>query len=348
MASEPPRYVRVEPGRVYTLPEIGGRPACPHIFEHSDIDALNAALATSRPLLLRGVPGVGKSQLARAAAAALGRGFVATVVDARTEARDLRFTYDAVRRLAKAQLQAVRPLEDETAMAERYFIEPGPLWWAFDWLGAMKQKYRFQHGHEPRDPHALDGVRRPWHPETGFEAVRDGVVVLIDEIDKAEAVVPNGLLEALGDGRFEALGAEGTVRQVGVAPLVMITTNEERTLPKAFLRRCWVHHMEPEEEFDEWLTRRGRAHFPDPSVLSDSILARAAEQLAADRRSLTAKRLAAPGQAEFIDLLEALVKLGRDEVARTGAVTLEAAQGVLLERLGRFVFDKNARQTRSQ
>ena len=68
----------------------------------------------------------------------------------------------------------------------------------------------------------------------------NGCVVLIDEIDKAESDVPNGLLEALGSGRFTPLGQTEAVEVRGEPPLVVITTNEERVLPNAFLRRCLV------------------------------------------------------------------------------------------------------------
>lgn len=68
------------------------------------IDAVDAAIAAQRPLLVRGEPGIGKSQLARAAAKQLGRMFVGRVVDARTESSDLLWHYDAVARLADAQL----------------------------------------------------------------------------------------------------------------------------------------------------------------------------------------------------------------------------------------------------
>lgn len=71
------------------LRKIGNLPETAHLFEKEDVDAVNAALASGRPLLVRGEPGTGKSQLARAAAQGLKRAFVWTVIDARTEARDL-------------------------------------------------------------------------------------------------------------------------------------------------------------------------------------------------------------------------------------------------------------------
>ncbi|WP_300327634.1 hypothetical protein [Accumulibacter sp.] len=67
-------------------------------------------------------------------------------------------------------------------------------------------------------------------------------MLLIDEIDKAEADLPNGLLEALGNGRFSVPPlARAVARPAGApVPLVIVTSNEERELPAAFLRRCLV------------------------------------------------------------------------------------------------------------
>ena len=135
-----------------------------HQFEPRQLKAINAALSASRPLLVRGEPGVGKSQLARAAAKALGRVFVQHVVDARTESRDLLWHFDAVGRLAKAQVmgalqiacaepdkrqsstrKALDVLDDELAVEK--FLHPRALWWAFDWAGADGPGHRTERGH---------------------------------------------------------------------------------------------------------------------------------------------------------------------------------------------------------
>ena len=96
------RFLQVEPGKDIAIPTPGDRPDLRHVFDQDGIDAVNAALAAGRPLLVGGEPGVGKSQLAIAAALALGRAYAHTVVDAHTEARDLLWHHDAVARLAEA------------------------------------------------------------------------------------------------------------------------------------------------------------------------------------------------------------------------------------------------------
>ena len=220
----------------------GALPETTHVFERATKIAINAALAAERPLLVRGEPGTGKSQLARAAAEGLGRALVARTVDARTESRDLCWSFDAVSRLAQAQVLAAERAESTqiaVKLDERCFLRPGPLWWAFDWVGAQRQAR-----------HA--GAREPSRPEDWTED--QGVVLLLDEIDKADSSVPNGLLEALGSGRFDAPGyPDGVVRNDRVTPLVIVTTNEERALPDAFLRRCLVLHLKLPTERAELL-----------------------------------------------------------------------------------------------
>ena len=332
-----PQFLKAQPGKKVQLKAMGARKGVPHIFEQGDIDVVNSAIATRRPLLLRGEPGMGKSQLARAVAQQTGRAFVSVVVDARTEPYDLRYRFDAVRRLGVAQLQSIRgAATDEDVLAEENFVSPGPLWWAFDPVTAADQ--------------AVDKrVMHPWQPDE-FNPKRHGTVVLIDEIDKADASVPNGLLEALGDRQFPVLGRKDPIVQIGPPPLIVITTNEERTLPPAFLRRCWVYQMRPREPINRWLKERGRAHFPNRRVVSEAVLDEAVRQLVQDRTDLGARQLSLPGQAELIDLLGALRDYGpeelqhpRDEYDNDGQYyeDLKEAQLALLKRINSYVFQKH-------
>ncbi|HEX4953196.1 MAG TPA: MoxR family ATPase [Thermoanaerobaculia bacterium] len=318
------RYLEWDPARPeQKLPPFGALPEGVHVFNREPVDAVNAALAARRPLLVRGEPGTGKSQLARAAAAGLGRPLVATAIDGSTEARDLLWSLDAVSRLAEAQIQGALGVRDSAAvranLREERFLAPGPLWWAFDWADAARQA-------------AETGQFAPPTPEGWSPA--DGVVVLLDEIDKADSSVPNGLLECLGHGRFACPGGRSVCTQPGqAAPLIVLTTNEERALPAAFLRRCLVLQLgwpqEPEELVGA-LVRWGRAHFP---AHAPAVLDRAARRLAADRQALLDRDLVPPGGAEYLDLLRALGELAPGH---------EEGQLELLERLAVFTFAKHA------
>ncbi len=302
-----PVRLAIEPGHL----ERGPNQDLCHRFDAASIDAINAALAARRPLLVRGEPGTGKSQLAAAAARVLRRPLVTHVVDARTEARDLLWRFDAVERLGKAQVLAGTRKDErevECLLAEANFVRPGPLWWAFAWdycRDTLRQA-------EPSTPPA------DWRSE-------HGVVVLIDEIDKADSDVPNGLLEALGNHRFEPL-AHGVVQASGPEPLVILTTNEERALPDAFVRRCLVLKMPFPDDAE--LGARARAHF---GGIAEPVVDEALRMLAADRKMATDHQLPKPGQAEFLDLLRAVRELEPEP----------KAQLELMQRLKQFVFDKH-------
>jgi MoxR-like ATPase len=307
-----------------------------HIFDEDSIHAVNAALASGRPLLVRGEPGVGKSQLAQAAAEKLDKTFLQCSIDIQTEARDLLWRFDSVARLAEAQVAGAfafhagdlaSPSGEHTLQKRRdamredlaisRFLHPGPLWWAFDWESAREQ---------------AEKARAPI-PEAEETDIANGAVLLIDEIDKAETDVPNGLLEALGAGEFTPTGRTKPVLARKPFPLVVITTNEERALPDAFLRRCMVLNLElpaAKERFVALLVRRGKAHFP---AIDDNVREIAANLLFKDRTdAIESGRRPRPGQAEYMDLLRVLDKL------RPGN---PAEQEKLLNQVGKFALRKH-------
>jgi len=160
--------------------------------------------------------------------------------------------------------------------------------------------------------------------------------VLIDEIDKAESDVPNSLLETLGNRSFSVPWVERVIGQdpATPSPLVIITTNEERELPAAFLRRCLVLNLEMPANLEEWLIRRGRIHNPDPSRCPDSTLTLAAKQFIEDRTEAKRQGGTAPGQAEYLDLLRAVTTLETDP----------ERQRKRLDSLSRFALRKYAKQ----
>ncbi len=300
-----------------------------HVFEEADVAAVDTALAARRPLLLLGEPGTGKTQIAAAVAAAFDAPFVSWTLDARTEPGDLLFTVDHIKRLANAQVAGalhaigsddanIARSKIEHAMKLDRYVVPGPLWWALDWKGALATEANERERIERFE--AFGRTRR--------------VVALIDEIDKAEPDVPNGLLEVLGSNSFR--GPVATVARnpnEQEAPLVFITSNDERDLPDAFLRRCVVHVLRLPDDFVAGMARRGRAHFPS---MPDELLVAAAELLHADRAAL--HEGARPGLAEYIDLLRVLDAMPADASESPADHTQRRRRAINV--IGRFTFKK--------
>ncbi|MGH8474476.1 MAG: AAA family ATPase [Methylococcales bacterium] len=324
-------------------PACAGRPNLVHLFDEKHCLALWAAYAAGRPLLVRGEPGTGKSQLARAIAAHLNWVFVSEVIQGGTEISDLQWHYDAVGRLGAAQAQASslltqsgqsesesinRDEPEPTCFPERKpdmnpldYLSPGVFWWAFNWDEASSQYTRSRVRARPK----------PIEPR-GWDSNKNGVVVLIDEIDKADPDLPNGLLETLNGYQFTVPYLQHPVSAKDPSRiLVVVTTNEERELPWAFLRRCFVLRLEMEKSQDkriEWLAQRGRAHFR--AELHEELPLRAAELLWKDRdKAEQDNALFKPGLAEYLDLLRALARIDKNQQVNT------------LERICEFVLVKS-------
>lgn len=199
--------------------------------------AVSVALVTGRPLLVRGAPGWGKSSLAHAAANHLGWRYLEKVISSRTQARDLMSELDLVRRLSDAQRRGAAGEQGGVDPDWRRYIRPGVLWEAFDPASAQTQRNYFDR-REAAATVSADAASEPEPP----------AVVLLDEMDKAEPDVPNNLLVALGSLQFsvDEIGEQKgdksaplTVKaRLGYEPLIIVTTNDERDLPRAFLRRC--------------------------------------------------------------------------------------------------------------
>src|SRR3954470_12881419 len=158
--------------------------------------AVNAAVTLGRPLLIKGEPGTGKTQLAQEIARSLDRPLLEWHVKSTSKAQQGLYEYDAVSRLRDSQLGDARVQDIAN------YIRRGKLWDAFV------------------------SDERP--------------VLLIDEIDKADIEFPNDLLQELDRMEFFVYETHETVH-ARRRPIVVITSNNEKELPDAFLRRCFFH-----------------------------------------------------------------------------------------------------------
>jgi MoxR-like ATPase len=254
----------------------GDHTQIPYVYDDPIVLAVNVALAAGRPLLVRGQPGTGKSSLAYSVARKLAWELHAITVSSRITAKSLLWSFDHVKRLADAQAHrgAAKLPEPHS------YVTPGVLWRAFD----------------PKSAGAL--LAPDNRPDPAKRAV-----VLIDEIDKADPDFPNDLLVPLGSYRFR--GPDGNQIVAGSPPLIIVTTNEERDLPPAFLRRCVI--LQLEEPGDERLREIARAHFP--GVEGPQLEVVMAHYLGIRQRRRKAKEQL-PSVAEFLDALAALRGLG--------------------------------------
>ncbi|WP_432837609.1 AAA family ATPase [Dactylosporangium sp. CA-092794] len=265
--------------------------------------ALRVALVTGRPLLLLGYPGSGKSSIAAYVARNLGWRYYELVVTARTEARDLLWRFDMVHRLADAQVRKGAELNDID------YVEPGPLWWAIDPASARVRGWR-------RGPEPATRAEDPF-PTVNPDRDEQGAVVLIDELDKADPDVPSGLLVPLGSLRFTVTetGAEVAVPdsgEQGPRRLVIVTSNEERDLPTAFVRRCIVLRLELPgvDGLVEIASRHLRSEGRVPTEEQQARIRQIAERVAAARPASPSPDDHVPSVAEFLDAVRAMLDLG--------------------------------------
>lgn len=243
--------------------------------------AVNAAIQLQRPLLIKGEPGTGKTELAKQVAKGLGLDLIEWNIKSTTKAQQGLYEYDAVSRLRDSQLG------DERVHDVANYIRQGKLWQAFS------------------------ADRR--------------VVLLIDEIDKADIEFPNDLLQELDKMEFYVYETGETIRAEN-RPIVIITSNNEKELPDAFLRRCFFHYIQfPDPETMQDIVR---VHYPD---IKEKLLTTALTQFYEIREQPGLKKK--PSTSEVLDWLKLLLAedLGPEDLQRDGSNLLPKLHGALLK-----------------
>lgn len=269
------------------LHRAGARPEDIYLYPPRTILALNLALATRRPLLISGEPGSGKTTLARSAASVLRAWFYSETVTSRTRAIDLLWRFDALRRLNDAQSRGT------SARPPRFYVEPGTLWWAFDPTSAEHR------GLEQMPP--ADRIKNP----ASLAGTADQAVVLLDEIDKADPDVPNDLLEPFDVKSFRVADTNDEI-DAKRPVLLVLTTNGERELPPAFLRRCVTLTLDPPKEH-RWFARIADNRYPDET---STLHATVAEEVMKWRGLARKAGVREPSTAEYLDAIVVCRSLG--------------------------------------
>lgn len=243
--------------------------------------AVNAAVALERPLLVKGEPGTGKTELAMQVARGLGLKMIEWNVKSTTKAQQGLYEYDAVSRLRDSQLG------DERVHDISNYIKRGKLWEAFD--------------------------------------SDEKVVLLIDEIDKADIEFPNDLLQELDKMEFHVYETGETVKAKH-RPIIIITSNNEKELPDAFLRRCFFHYI----RFPDMETLKKIVEVHHPGI-KEALLTTALTQFFEIRDTAGLKKK--PSTSEVIDWLKLLLAedLSPEDLKRDGANALPKLHGALLK-----------------
>ncbi|UWR36373.1 MoxR family ATPase [Sulfitobacter sp. W074] len=243
--------------------------------------AVNAAVTLERPLLVKGEPGTGKTELARQVSDALGLRMIEWNIKSTTRAQQGLYEYDAVNRLRDSQLG------DERVHDVKNYIRKGKLWQAFD--------------------------------------ADEKVVLLIDEIDKADIEFPNDLLQELDKMEFFVYETGETIR-ARQRPIIIITSNNEKELPDAFLRRCFFHYI----RFPEMETLKQIVEVHHPGI-KQQLLTTALTQFYEIREQQGLKKK--PSTSEVLDWLKLLLAedMDAEDLAKDGPNALPKLHGALLK-----------------
>ena len=243
--------------------------------------AVNAAVTLERPLLVKGEPGTGKTELAKQVARSLGLRLIEWNIKSPTRAHQGLNDYVAVSRLRDSQLG-----EDRVHDVSNY-IKKGKLWEAFE--------------------------------------ADEKVVLLIDEIDKADIEFPNDLLQELDKMEFFVYETGDTI-QARQRPVVIITSNNEKELPDAFLRRCFFHYI----QFPDMDTLKAIVEVHHPGI-KQTLLTTALTQFFEIREQQGLKKK--PSTSEVLDWLKLLLAedMDAEDLKSDGASALPKLHGALLK-----------------
>ncbi len=243
--------------------------------------AVNASIELEKPLLIKGEPGTGKTELARQIAQGLGLNIIEWNIKSTTKAQQGLYEFDAINRLRDSQLNSGKI--DNLSK----YIKKGKIWESFE---SSKK-----------------------------------TVLLIDEIDKADIEFPNDLLQEIDKMEFYVYETEENIRAKN-RPIVIITSNNEKELPEAFLRRCFFHYI----RFPDFETLKKIVQVHHPNI-KKSLLDSALRSFFTIRETPGLKKK--PSTSEALDWIKLLLvdDLNLEDIKKSGKNILPKLYGALIK-----------------
>ena len=243
--------------------------------------AVNASIELEKPLLIKGEPGTGKTELARQIAQGLGLNIIEWNIKSTTKAQQGLYEFDAINRLRDSQLKS-----GNIDNLSKY-VKKGKIWESFE---------------SPKK-----------------------TVLLIDEIDKADIEFPNDLLQEIDKMEFFVYETGENVRAKN-RPIVIITSNNEKELPEAFLRRCFFHYI----RFPDFETLKKIVQVHHPNI-KKSLLDSALKSFFTIRETPGLKKK--PSTSEALDWIKLLLvdDLNLEDIKKSGKNILPKLYGALIK-----------------